>query len=251
MGFLGYSHQYLHPREIDFAHRSMPKCHFVIPAGGVGLRFGGPLPKQFVEVEGLPILMHTLRAIAPYAESITLALPQDYQEYWHQLCREKSFDLKHKIVEGGATRFLSVRNAIESLAVDPDALIGVHDAVRPLVSGETIEALLAAAEASGAAIPYLPLTDSIRHLEPLIGSKSVERAQFVAVQTPQVFLLERFRSAYQQADGGASFTDDASVYEALFDTPIELVESNPENKKITHPHDLLFLRQALNSPANR
>ena len=222
----------------------MPKCHFVIPAGGVGLRFGGPLPKQFVEVEGLPILMHTLRAIAPYAESITLALPQE-------VCREKSFDLKHKIVEGGATRFLSVRNAIESLAVDPDALIGVHDAVRPLVSGETIEALLAAAEASGAAIPYLPLTDSIRHLEPLVGSKSVDRAQFVAVQTPQVFLLERLRVAYQQADGGANFTDDASVYEALYDTPIELVESNPENKKITHPHDLLFLRQALNSPANR
>ncbi|MGP1579349.1 IspD/TarI family cytidylyltransferase [Porphyromonas endodontalis] len=229
----------------------MPKCHFVIPAGGVGLRFGGPLPKQFVEVEGLPILMHTLRAIAPYVESITLALPQDYQEYWQQVCREKSFDLKHKIVEGGATRFLSVRNAIESLAVDPDALIGVHDAVRPLVSGETIEALLAAAEASGAAIPYLPLTDSIRHLEPLVGSKSVDRAQFVAVQTPQVFLLERLRVAYQQADGGANFTDDASVYEALYDTPIELVESNPENKKITHPHDLLFLRQALNSPANR
>lgn len=229
----------------------MPKCHFVIPAGGVGLRFGGPLPKQFVEVEGLPILMHTLRAIAPYAESITLALPQDYQEYWQQVCREKSFDLKHKIVEGGATRFLSVRNVIESLSVDPDALIGVHDAVRPLVSGETIEALLAAAEASGAAIPYLPLTDSIRHLEPLVGSKSVDRAQFVAVQTPQVFLLERLRVAYQQADSSASFTDDASVYEALYDTPIELVESNPENKKITHPHDLLFLRQALNSPANR
>lgn len=229
----------------------MPKCHFVIPAGGVGLRFGGPLPKQFVEVEGLPILMHTLRAIAPYAESITLALPHDYREYWQQVCREKSFDLKHKIVEGGATRFLSVRNAIESLAVDPDVLIGVHDAVRPLVSGETIEALLAAAEASGAAIPYLPLTDSIRHLEPLVGSKSIDRAQFVAVQTPQVFLLERLRVAYQQADGGANFTDDASVYEALYDTPIELVESNPENKKITHPHDLLFLCQALNSPANR
>jgi 2-C-methyl-D-erythritol 4-phosphate cytidylyltransferase len=195
--------------------------------------------------------MHTLRAIAPYAESITLALPHDYREYWQQVCREKSFDLKHKIVEGGATRFLSVRNAIESLAVDPDVLIGVHDAVRPLVSGETIEALLAAAEASGAAIPYLPLTDSIRHLEPLVGSKSIDRAQFVAVQTPQVFLLERLRVAYQQADGGANFTDDASVYEALYDTPIELVESNPENKKITHPHDLLFLRQALNSPANR
>ena len=201
----------------------MPKCHFVIPAGGVGLRFGGPLPKQFVEVEGLPILMHTLRAIAPYAESITLALPQDYREYWQQLCREKSFDLKHEIVEGGATRFLS---------------------------GETIEALLAAAEASGAAIPYLPLTDSIRHLEPLMGSKSVDRTQFVAVQTPQVFHLERLRAAYRQADGGANFTDDASVYEALYDAPIELVESNPENKKITHPHDLLFLRQALNSPSN-
>lgn len=229
----------------------MPKCHFVIPAGGVGLRFGGPLPKQFVEVEGLPILMHTLRAIAPYAESITLALPQDYREYWQQLCREKSFDLKHEFVEGGATRFLSVRNTIEALAADPDALIGVHDAVRPLVSGETIEALLVAAETSGAAIPYLPLTDSIRHLEPLVGSKSVDRTQFVAVQTPQVFHLERLRAAYRQADGGANFTDDASVYEALYDTPIELVESNPENKKITHPHDLLFLRQALNSPANR
>lgn len=229
----------------------MPKCHFVIPAGGVGLRFGGPLPKQFVEVEELPILMHTLRAIAPYAESITLALPQDYREYWQQVCREKSFDLKHKIVEGGATRFLSVRNAIEALAADSDALIGVHDAVRPLVSGETIEALLVAAETSGAAIPYLPLTDSIRHLEPLMGSKSLDRTQFVAVQTPQVFHLERLRAAYRQADGGANFTDDASVYEALYDAPIELVESNPENKKITHSHDLLFLRQALNSPANR
>jgi 2-C-methyl-D-erythritol 4-phosphate cytidylyltransferase len=84
-----------------------------------------------------------------------------------------------------------------------------------------------------------------------MGSKSVDRTQFVAVQTPQVFHLERLRAAYRQADGGANFTDDASVYEALYDTPIELVESNPENKKITHPHDLLFLRQSLNSPANR
>jgi len=195
--------------------------------------------------------MHTLRAIAPYAESITLALPQDYREYWQQLWRGKGFGFKREFVEGGATRFLSVRNAIEALAADPDALIGVHDAVRPLVSGETIEALLVAAETSGAAIPYLPLTDSIRHLEPLMGSKSVDRTQFVAVQTPQVFHLERLRAAYRQADGGANFTDDASVYEALYDTPIELVESNPENKKITHPHDLLFLRQSLNSPANR
>ena len=144
-----------------------------------------------------------------------------------------------------------MRNAIEALAADPDALIGVHDAVRPLVSGETIDALLVAAETSGAAIPYLPLTDSIRHLEPLMGSKSVDRTQFVAVQTPQVFHLERLRAAYRQADGGANFTDDASVYEALYDTPIELVESNPENKKITYSHDLLFLRQVLNSPANR
>lgn len=229
----------------------MTKCHFVIPAGGSGLRFGASLPKQFVEVEGLPILMHTLRAIAPYAESITLALPLDYMAYWQQLCQEKNFSLEHKIVEGGATRFLSVRNAIETFPLTSETLVGVHDAVRPLIARDTIEALLAAAHTAGAAIPYLPLTDSIRQLNSLGTSRAVDRSQFIAIQTPQIFWLDRLKAAYARVENEATFTDDASVYEAMYDTPIQLVQCNRENKKITHPHDLIFLQQALHSPNNK
>lgn len=223
----------------------MTKCHFIIPAGGSGLRFGSPLPKQFIEVGGLPILMHTLRAIAPYASSIILSLSEEYQAYWQGVCKEKKFTIPHTIVRGGSTRFESVRNALTHLSLSQGDLVAIHDAVRPLISGSTIQSLIHSAQTFGAAIPYLPLTDSIRQRTEEGNSRAIDRSQFVAVQTPQVFRLDKIRSAYTQASANSSFTDDASVYEALYRDSIQLILSNEENKKITHPHDLLFLEEML------
>ncbi len=217
-------------------------CCFIVPAGGKGLRFGGDLPKQFSPILGKPLIMYTLERIAPFASQIILPLPADYLDYWNRLCFDYNFTLPHQVVLGGATRFESVRNALEH--VPRGILVAVHDAVRPLVAPSTIEHLLAVAQKEGAALPYTPMTDSIRRLLDGTSSESVDRVSLVRVQTPQVFRSDLLLEAYM-ATKETSFTDDASVYEQHFSTPPALIEGNVENIKITNPMDALWLEMLL------
>lgn len=224
------------------------ECHFIVPAGGSGLRMGGALPKQFVEVAGKPILMHTLWALAPFATSLTLALALEVHDYWQELCERYHFDLQHTVVAGGTSRYQSVRNAILTLPEGTtQTLVAVHDAVRPLIAAETIAELLRVADLRGAAIPYHLLVDSIRQRLPNDGSCTVDRSQYVAVETPQVFRLEALRSAYlKQNTDDSGLTDDASLYERYYGaSSIALVGSQGLNIKITYPHDLLLLQEVL------
>lgn len=227
----------------------MPKKYAIIVAGGKGLRMGGEIPKQFVPLYDRPVLMHTLSKFAS-CDAIVLVLPQEQQSYWQELCRQYSFDLTHSIVSGGETRYHSVLsglNYLQSIAIPSDSLIAVHDGVRPLVATSVIQECYAQAELYHAALPYRPITDSLRQLNAQeASSKAVNRSEYIAVHTPQIFradmLLDAYTRGYKE-----NFTDDASVWEDFGYAPPILVLSNEENIKLTTPIDLkladLFLRK--------
>ncbi|MDR3188586.1 MAG: 2-C-methyl-D-erythritol 4-phosphate cytidylyltransferase [Prevotellaceae bacterium] len=222
----------------------MQKRHAIVVAGGRGARFGSAEPKQFLLLHGRPVLLHAMERFFAYdsAIGITLALPEGQLERWRALARQHGVTIPHAVVAGGETRFHSVQRALKTLAGSGgDALVAVHDGVRPLVSGATIAACFEAAERTGAAVPVTPLTDSLRRLSPTGESVAVNREDFCAVQTPQVFRLSVLREAYGQAFCG-DFTDDASVVERA-GYRVALVAGNPENIKITKPADLLLARE--------
>jgi 2-C-methyl-D-erythritol 4-phosphate cytidylyltransferase len=193
---------------------------------------------------GRPVLAHTIeafRCVARFSE-IVVALPADRIDEWERLRGEYHVPA-HKVCTGGATRFLSVRNAIASL--DPDCEhIAVHDAARPLTSGELILRALDVAREHGSAIPAVPLTDSVRRLGDGSVSWAEDRASLRAVQTPQIFRADILRTAYDRA-AGEDFTDDAAVVESVGYT-VMLCEGERRNIKITLPEDILMAETLLN-----
>ncbi|GAB3194339.1 2-C-methyl-D-erythritol 4-phosphate cytidylyltransferase [Pontibacter aydingkolensis] len=209
----------------------------IIVAGGSGTRMQHDLPKQFIEVAGKPILMHTIERFYKYNSAVRLivVLPQEQLTSWRELCRKHSFKLFHMTVAGGTTRFGSVKNGLD--AVMGDGLIAVHDGVRPFVDVETIKGAYEAAAKYGSAVVAVPPKDSIRELTGE-GSRAVPRAKYKMVQTPQVFQASILRKAYEQSEQ-EYFTDDASVVESI-GQPITLVEGSYRNIKITTPEDLIL-----------
>lgn len=217
----------------------------IVVAGGKGLRMGGELPKQFLTLGTRPVLMHTLDLFTE-CDALILALPLDHQPYWQSLCNKYGYSTPHIVCDGGDTRYHSVSNALEKLSElcpTGEALVAVHDGVRPFASRSVIDRCYIEAERSGAALPYRPVTDSLRMLDNTGGSTAVNRSDYVAVQTPQTFHLGKLRTAYQQGYQ-QTFTDDASVWERAGYPPITLVEGNSENIKLTTPIDL-YTAQAL------
>jgi len=199
------------------------------------------IPKQFLELAGLPVILHSIYSFIKFDPSLELviALPVNYFSYWHDLCEKYSFTYAHSLAEGGETRFLTVKKALA--LIPDDRIVAIHDAVRPLVSYNTIETGYRDALTFGNAIPVIPVNESIRWSE---GKKNqtVDREHLRIVQTPQVFESSLIKRAYNRITDD-SFTDDASVLEAMGET-IRLFEGNRENIKITHPDDLL-IAQAL------
>lgn len=210
--------------------------YIVIVAGGKGLRMGGDIPKQFIPVKGKPVLMRTLEAFYAYDNDIKiiLVLPVAQQGYWKNLCVQYGFNLPYRIADGGETRFHSVRNGLA--LVETDGLVGVHDGVRPFVSKEVIAACYDTAKDKQAVIPVIDIVETVRHLLDGDSSETVSRDRYKLVQTPQVFSVSLLKRAYAQ-EYVPSFTDDASVVEAL-GHPVFLVKGNRENIKLTTPFDL-------------
>lgn len=209
----------------------------IIVAGGKGLRMGGDVPKQFLVVDGKPILMHTIERFRDYDADmqIVVVLPKEQMDYWTGLCMYHKFNISVDLVEGGAERFHSVRNGLAKVNTDV-RLVAVHDGVRPYVSHDTIRACFTEAEVSGAAIPVVDVFETLRRVMPNGTSRTVPRSEYKLVQTPQVFRRDLLDYAYRQ-DFSAHFTDDASVVEAVGHA-IVLVPGNRENIKITTPSDL-------------
>lgn len=212
------------------------KRYAILVAAGSGLRMGAPVPKQFLSVCGKPILMHTLQRFHDFDSHIELivVLNDDYRTYWSELCEQHDFTLPHRIVSGGRERFHSVKNAVLSIG-EVEAVVGIHDAVRPMVSAETLSRCFDGALALGCAVPTVVVNDSIRLMD---GEEnhSVDRSKVRVVQTPQCFLLSLLNRAFEQ-EFDPLFTDDASVVETLGEK-IHLVEGNRENIKITTAADL-------------
>lgn len=214
------------------------KKYAVILAGGEGRRMGAGIPKQFLDLCGKPILRHTVERFLEYDPSIGIitVLPTPHKEMWKNYCAETGFLERYIMPSGGLTRFHSVQNALERV---PDgALVAVHDGVRPFITTDLIDSLFRKAEECGAAIPVVPVVDSLRMFSQDGYSQAVDRSSFVAVQTPQVFRSEILKAAYAQPFRN-SFTDDASVVES-FGQKISLCEGRRENIKITTPEDLII-----------
>ncbi len=220
--------------------------YIILVAGGKGLRMGAETPKQFHLVNGRPLVMHTFDAFSAFFGRATflLVLPEMEIGRWKHLCVNYDFTVPHEIVEGGPTRYHSVKNAL--LRVNDKSLVFVHDAVRPLVSSETLMSCLKVARIHGAAIPVAPLTDSIRLVESGL-SQSVERDKYMLVQTPQVFRSEILKKAYLQAYHD-TFTDDAAIVESI-GQPLHLVEGDTDNIKVTRPGDLGYVEVVLSGRA--
>jgi len=216
----------------------------IIVAGGKGTRMQANIPKQFIEIHGKPVLMHTLEAFYKYDNTIQLilVLPDCQLNAWKELCLRHAFLLPHQIVSGGETRYISVLKGLD--LIKRPALVAVHDGVRPFVSSGTIKRCFEEAEKHGSAIPVIDVVDSIRQITKT-GSQSVDRTNYKLVQTPQVFDSEILKKAYLQ-DFSVLFTDDASVVEAL-GLKITLVEGNRENIKITTAFDLILAEAVLRS----
>jgi len=215
--------------------------YVVIVAGGSGKRMGMDTPKQFLELAGRPVLMHTIERFRKFNESIEIVtvLPENQLRFWTELQKKYSFDVPHTLVKGGSKRFMSVRHGLEF--VSSPGLVAIHDGVRPLVRIDTIKRCFEAAEKYGNAIPVISPADSLR-LEGEKGNSPINRMQVKQVQTPQVFDVAMIKKAYLQ-DFDPSFTDDATVLEKTGEK-IQMVEGNRENIKITNPEDL-FIAQTL------
>lgn len=194
-------------------------------------------PKQFLEIGGKPILMHTINAFYTYSNDINIivTLPESSFNEWNSLVKKHNFNIQHLLVIGGETRFYSIKNALEY--VDTPSLVAIHDGVRPFVSKDLIEKAFQTALKSKSAIPILPMKESIRKMfnESLI---SVDRNLFYSIQTPQVFDSEQIIKAYQRKYS-PEFTDDGSVYEKEFGK-IQRYDGISENIKITTPIDLVI-----------
>lgn len=210
------------------------KLSVIITAGGMGKRMGEVLPKQFLLLHDKPILMHTIQRFFDYNPDfeILISLPAAYIEYWKNVCAEYSFTIQHSVVVGGEERYHSIKNA---LAKAKGELIFVHDAVRPLVSMQTIRNAEECAVLNNSAIPVLPLKDSLRKGN---NTKSihVDRSEYWIVQTPQVFKKELLIEAYK-LPFTKEVTDDASLVERLGKS-VHLSDGNEENIKLTTPFDM-------------
>lgn len=215
-------------------------------AAGSGSRMGGTIPKQYLLLLEKPVIVHTLekfRLFDPEMKIVVVVAP-DHRKLWDQVETSYESARGHILVPGGDTRYESVQNGL--VLIEKEELVGIHDAVRPLVSVDTLARCYEAAARKGSGIPVLEMDESIRMLDEQQGSRNLDRSRLRRVQTPQVFQSERIKEAYQHSlDRG--FTDDASVYETRFG-PVNLVEGNRENIKITRPEDLLLASLLIASP---
>jgi len=202
----------------------------------MGTRMQSAIPKQFLLLSGRPILVHTIEAFyhSQSRPQIIVVLPAEFHSYWKELCREYDLNIQHQLIEGGETRFHSVKNGLEAIT-DDEALIAVQDAVRPLTDKQIIDNSYLQAAEQGNAITAIKSRDSVRQMKNGV-STSLARDDIYLVQTPQTFRSSQLRKAYTQPYRN-EFTDDASVVEAA-GFEINLIGGSPRNIKITFPEDI-------------
>jgi 2-C-methyl-D-erythritol 4-phosphate cytidylyltransferase len=216
----------------------------LIVAGGKGTRIKSSVPKQFLELNGLPILMHSINAFYRYSDKITviLVLPKDDFALWNNLVEKYEYKAKYILQEGGDTRFQSVKKGLEK--IEGEGLVAIHDGVRPLVSEDIIGASYRLASVHKSAVAAVRLKESIRVTDQ-DHTKAVDRSKFRLIQTPQTFPVSIIKKAYEMKED-ETLTDDASVAERSGLT-ISLFEGSYRNIKITTEEDLVVAKALLES----
>lgn len=227
------------------------KRYIIITAGGVGSRMSSDTAKQFIEIDGKPILLRTIELFSSFVEGleIILVLKSEQKNYWKKYCSDNALFFKHSLASGGLTRFHSVRNALE--LVPDNVIVAVHDGVRPFVPREVLLRLFSTdfiGKGYDGLIPVVPAIDSMREKcydekGNEIGSKAVDRGNYMYVQTPQIFDSTKLKKAYKQAYI-PEFTDEASVMEKMGYKIMTCLGSRL-NIKITTPEDLQMCRLLL------
>ena len=216
----------------------------LIVAGGTGTRMGTDIPKQFLELAGKPVLMHSIERFRSYDETIRIivVIPESQFVFWDSLKEKYSFSVSHTLVKGGSSRFFSVKNGLRE--VEDNSIVAIHDGVRPLVSTDTIERCFRTAMEFGNAIPVINSSDSVRMVTEH-GNIPVNRHRLKIIQTPQVFNAGLIKKAYLR-EFSPEYTDDAMLLETTGEI-IHLVEGNRENIKITNPEDLTIAGALFNT----
>lgn len=234
------------------------KVSVILPAAGLGTRMKTGTPenagisrKQFMQLEGVPILIHTLRKFAacPLVSELVIALRQDDLDWVRELVERERLPLPVRVVAGGENRQQSVENALDTLGPDVD-VVAVHDAVRPFVAAETIVEVIETAARTGAAIVGIVPVDTVKQVQRHVIQGTLNRDRLVLAQTPQVFRASVLRAAYDLArTDGFVGTDEASLVERLDKVEITVVAGSDRNIKITRPSDIelarLFLMEDL------
>lgn len=229
----------------------------IVMAAGSGSRMGSATPKQFLDLGGKPILRRTIESFISAEPDIRVitVLPKDHISFWKEYCLSADFNYPQLLVQGGFTRFHSVRNALER--VPEGAVVAIHDGVRPLVSPGLIKEMfsLMSTRRCRALIPVLPSIDTLRILDRRVDDSGAEtltaseeeldRSRVYRVQTPQMFVSEDIKAAYSQAFD-TSFTDDASVASKK-GIPLSFCEGERYNFKLTSPEDLEMARMIISS----
>ena len=227
------------------------RCVALLPGGGTGSRFGGELPKQFVAVHGDPLIAWAIRrfVVSGIVDRIVIAVPAAHRDRMDAILDRGGWSTPIRVVEGGATRQQSVANALA--AAGDAAIVAVHDAVRPLFSPALLLDLVTAAHETGAAIPGLPLTETIHRVSGGFIDDSPDREEFVAAQTPQCFRAEILADALRRAAADSFVgTDEASVV-ARYGHRVRVLPGEAGNVKVTHPADLERLTAALEEERDR
>lgn len=212
----------------------------IIMAGGSGTRMGASVPKQMLEIDGKPVLRHTIEKFLslPFEVKIILVMNKDAKQIWKDYCKGSGFTFPHILTDGGITRFHSVKNGLKY--VQEDGIVAVHDGVRPFISKEKLVEIYNMAEEKGVAIPCMKSIESMRMSDGEGRYIYVDREKYISVQTPQIFdsriLLESYAHPYSP-----EFTDDASVVEKA-GHPLHFCEGSRFNIKITTPEDMDLAR---------
>lgn len=210
----------------------------LIVAAGSGSRMASSIPKQFLLLNGKPVLMHTIEAFHRYSSTlqILVVLPSLQIDYWQQLCDQYTFSIPHQVVAGGSSRTASVRNGLHAIG-DDKGLVAIHDGVRPLIPQVVIDQSYQTAKERGNAVAAIQLKDSIRRVLADGRNLAEDRDQFRMIQTPQTFQLKMIKKAYASIAQGKILSDDASVIEACGHN-IYMITGDYKNIKITTPEDL-------------
>ena len=227
----------------------------VILAGGTGSRMGGSLPKQFLDLDGRPVIVNSIEAFDshPAIDEVAVVIHPDWRGRMEEIVAQGHWQKVKKIIDGGSERYMSSLNAIMAYIDEPDDTnLLLHDAARPLLSADIIDRVVSALERHDAVGVAVPSTDTVWEVHPdFIVEQTTEISRFVAriperklmwrAQTPQAFRLPLIRDAYQRAlqDPRFQATDDCGVVRKYMPgTKITVVEGNERNRKITFPEDL-------------